>query len=591
MAGSRVGPYEILAETAQDGTGTLYRALQPSLNRSVSIKVLPLEPDGDPDFRDRFRREASEIAALRHPNILFITDFGEHDGAYYMVTELTPGGTLRERLSGGPLDPAYAATILTQVAAALDYAHDEGLIHGNLKPANILLHRPDWAVLTGFEITHTGESGNGATAAPRVENPEYASPEQARGLALDRRSDIYSLGVIAYQMLTGGVPFGGGSPTAIYARHVSDPPPSLRRQNPVVTPAVERVVLRALAKRAVERFTSAGEFAAAFQAALRAAPPPPPVAETNALVPVTETPAVAFPLPAVDLPPPAAPPRRKKGRSRAPLFAMLGAFAGLALLMAAALVVQANNNALEEERAAAAGRAAAAAAGQATAAAIGQATAAAVDQATAAALARAPAVAAPAGVPAQNSPAALQARTASSEYARTARRVFGPQNGRLDHRSDQATEVGEGRVNLRDFIAEARFFNPYDLAEGGWDYGFFFRDEGGAKQYRLHVRANRALAAPEWSFRLFDGNVTASVVGGTGTVPNLDTAPRGSNLLRLVVREGTAYFFINDLYIATLDVSRKLAPGDVVAVTGAVAGDKILGRATVYEGFAIWALQ
>jgi serine/threonine protein kinase len=270
VVGTRVGAYEIVEEIGAGGMATIYKALQPSLQRHVAIKVLRLHGTKEPALVARFRREAAALAALRHPNIIYLHDFGEHEGDLYLVMEHVPNGTLRDWLAG-PIPPVAAGRIVAQIASALDYAHELGILHRDIKPANILLQRAGWALLSDFGIAKimsdpdlTGITRTGAFFG----TPEYLCPDQALNLEPDQRLDVYALGLVTYEMLTGVVPFQGATALLVALKHLNDPPPPPRALNPAVPPALEAVVLRALAKDRDERYARAGEFAAAFQAAL-----------------------------------------------------------------------------------------------------------------------------------------------------------------------------------------------------------------------------------------------------------------------------------------------------------------------------------
>lgn len=246
-------------------------------------------------FLARFRREADAIAALDHVNIMPIYEYGEQEDLAYLVMPFVTGGTLRqilERRGTLPLNDALA--IVEQIAAGLDYAHERGIIHRDLKPGNILLHADGRVLLTDFGIAkilnETAEASSEAVATLTgtgmvIGTPEYFSPEQATGSPVDRRTDVYSLGIMLYQMLGGRVPFTGTTPVAIAVKHTVEPPPPLSQLNPAISPRVEAVVMKALAKKPEQRYNSAGEFARALREAI-AAPALPVRKEADNLAPV-----------------------------------------------------------------------------------------------------------------------------------------------------------------------------------------------------------------------------------------------------------------------------------------------------------------
>jgi len=268
LIGQTLGGYRILEQIGRGGMATVYKAFQPSLDRNVAIKVLPpYFAEQDDTFLKRFRLEARAVAALRHPNILVVHDYGEQDGTTFIIMEYVEAGTLTDRL-GRPMPLPEIEVLLRQVAASLAYAHEKGIIHRDVKPSNILLPKPEWPLLTDFGLakivggTHLTQTG--AIAG----TPAYMSPEQGRGDTLDHRTDIYSLGIVLYEMTTGVVPFKAETPMAVIVKHIIEPLPLPRAVNPELPEAVERVILKALAKDPQDRFSNANEMADAFTAAV-----------------------------------------------------------------------------------------------------------------------------------------------------------------------------------------------------------------------------------------------------------------------------------------------------------------------------------
>lgn len=301
--GQMLGPYRIINQIGQGGMATVYKAYQPSMDRNVAIKVLPGQLASSPEFRQRFQQEARIIAKLEHPHILPVFDYGENDGVTYFVMRYLDAGTLSEKMvKGRPLPLGEIDHLFTQLAEALSYAHGFGIIHRDLKPSNALIDSHGNVFLTDFGIAKLLES-----ASPRLTQtdaimgtPAYISPEQARADKVDQRSDIYSLGIILYEMVTGRVPFVAETPLAVILKHVSDslPPPSSIKSD--VPEAIEKVVLKALAKHPGDRFATVAEFLATWKDALEearsaprrsaavSAPPEPPMG----------TPAPSYPTPA-----------------------------------------------------------------------------------------------------------------------------------------------------------------------------------------------------------------------------------------------------------------------------------------------------
>jgi Tol biopolymer transport system component len=275
LIGSHVGPYEVLRLLGVGGMGEVYQARHTQHGRLVALKVLPPVLARRRDMMGRFWRDVEVIQRLHHRNIVRVYDYGQADGLSYMALEYVDGGSLAERLQGGrPLDPAWAIRTAEQVASALDCAHRQGIVHRDVKPSNILLAQDGRVVLTDFGIARGKGLVRVTATGDAVGTPAYMAPEQIRGLEPDARADVYALGVVVYEMLTGRVPFGGDTAAVMYA-HISQPPPPLRRWNPALPARLERVVKRALAKHPHQRYASASQFVQALAAAMgdQAAPP------------------------------------------------------------------------------------------------------------------------------------------------------------------------------------------------------------------------------------------------------------------------------------------------------------------------------
>ena len=257
LVNTTLGQYRLIEIVRQGGMAMVYKAHQPSLDRFVAVKVL-LERH-DPQLVARFRAEARAIAQLQHPHILPIYDYGEQDGLFYLVLQYVEGGAALVDLGGTPIAPARAIYLITRLLAALDYAHARGIVHRDIKPANVLLPAPDWPMLADFGIAKLlADLTRRLTATGTViGTPAYMAPEQALGQPIDARTDLYSVGVVLYELLTGHVPFDAESPPAVLMQQAYVAPPPPRQLNPDLSPAVEGALLRALAKNPAERYQNA----------------------------------------------------------------------------------------------------------------------------------------------------------------------------------------------------------------------------------------------------------------------------------------------------------------------------------------------
>lgn len=270
QTGENVGPYRIVAKLGQGGVATVFKAYHPALDRFVAIKVLHPAFKEDPNFLARFQREARVVARLEHANIVPVYDYAEHEGQSYLVMKYIEGRTLKAALSEGRLAPQEGLRIVEAVGEGLIYAHSRGVLHRDIKPSNILLDGQKGIYLADFGLARIAQAGESTLSSDMLlGTPQYISPEQARGeKELDAGTDVYSLGVVIYEMVVGRVPFNADTPFSIIHDHIYTPLPMPREVNQRVPEAVERVLLKALAKERADRFQSVRDLVEAFQSSV-----------------------------------------------------------------------------------------------------------------------------------------------------------------------------------------------------------------------------------------------------------------------------------------------------------------------------------
>ena len=267
MQPEKIGIYEVKSELGRGGMATVYRAYDPRFEREVAVKVLPHELlHADPQFRLRFEREAKIIAQLEHSAIVPVYDVGEAEGQPYFVMRYMNGGSLSERIKSSVFSIDEAVKILEVIAPGLDEAHSKGIVHRDIKPSNILFDKRGNPYISDFGIAKLTQAQSGSvTGSAIIGTPAYMAPEQAQGEEVDGRADIYALGIILFEMLTGKQPYEADTPMAVAIKHITDPVPHIRQTNPKLPEGMDAIIQKAMAKKKDNRFSTAVEMTNALR--------------------------------------------------------------------------------------------------------------------------------------------------------------------------------------------------------------------------------------------------------------------------------------------------------------------------------------
>jgi len=265
--GENIGPYRIVEQLGQGGMATVYKAYHASLDRYVALKALHPAFNEDKTFASRFQREARVVAKLEHPNIVPVYDYAEHEGRPYLVMKFIEGDTLKARMTEKPLSSDEIKKVLDAVGGALSYAHKQGILHRDIKPSNVMVATDGQIYLADFGLARIAQSGESTMSSDSIMGtPQYISPEQAMGKKdLDAGTDLYSFGVMLYEMVVGQVPFSADTPFAVIHDHIYTPLPLPRSVNPKVPEQVERVLLKSLSKERADRYEDAATMIQAFK--------------------------------------------------------------------------------------------------------------------------------------------------------------------------------------------------------------------------------------------------------------------------------------------------------------------------------------
>ncbi len=268
LKGKTLGRYRLLEDIGQGGMSTVYKARDLDKKLEVAVKVLTPYVAQEPKFRARFDREIRLLKNLEHEHIVPVLNYGEDEGITYIVMPYYSGGTLQDQVDNGGLGLDEVGRFMADVTAALQYAHDKGIVHRDIKPSNILLDEDGQAMLSDFGFAYVSETSHSLTGSVLIGTPAFMSPEQCIGEEVDARSDQYSLGAVLYQLTTGRLPYEGDTPMSVVIKHLNDPLPRPRYINPHLPDVLEGVIMQAMAKDPDDRYESIGAMNLAFAAAL-----------------------------------------------------------------------------------------------------------------------------------------------------------------------------------------------------------------------------------------------------------------------------------------------------------------------------------
>lgn len=551
--------YRIVKLLGQGGFGAVYRAWDSNLNKPCALKE---NLDVSPEAQRQFTREATVLANLSHPNLPRVTDHFILPGqGQYLVMDFVEGDDLASILKQrGPVPPEQAIAWILQVADALSYLHTRQppVVHRDIKPANIRLTPDGRAMLVDFGLVKIYNAQLRTTMGARAVTPGYAPPEQYGHGSTDARSDLYALGATLYNILTGQDPLES-------VQRMSGAQMRLVNQiNPRIDPSVGAAIERAMRLDPNQRFQTVAEFKAALFA-----PPAPaapvfvkPVPESYAQpvirAPVTPNAAVrpAMPAPAPVAYPISAPKHERK------VGIWIGIGAVILLCLVGSLIVAGMIASSQTQSS------------QATSDAQVEATLVQRVMLTSTSLARLTATA-----QAQTTKAAVLANIEASRKL-----VYGPTSGALEHNSNDLISAQDAGVNLRDFVVEARFFNPYSTSQGTWDYGFILRHAEKNTHFRFVIKSEK-----NWALVNNNGDPDGVIIA-QGKLPSLDVSENGSNMVKLIFQGERGWFFLNNEMISELDLSARTNPGSIFIATGIFQGDGMAGSSTRYSDFSIWSI-
>ena len=551
--------YRIVKLLGQGGFGAVYRAWDSNLNKPCALKE---NLDVSPEAQRQFTREATVLANLSHPNLPRVTDHFILPGqGQYLVMDFVEGDDLASILhQRGPVPPEQALIWAMQVADALSYLHTRQppVVHRDIKPANIRITPEGRAMLVDFGLVKIYNPQLRTTMGARAVTPGYAPPEQYGHGSTDARSDLYALGATLYNILT------GQEPLESVQRMSGAQIRPVNQINPRISSAVAAAVEQAMRLDPNQRFQTVAEFKAALSAPATPVfvkPVPETYAQPVVRAPATPTSAVSPRFSAQPAAPsvviPMAPPKKE---SKVGLYAGIGAL--ILLCLVGSLIVWGLVSSSQDQSA------------QKTSDSQVEATLVQRVMLTSTSLARLTATA--------QAQVTKQALLANIEKSKSL--VYGPTSGALEHTANDLISAQDAGVNLRDFVIEARLFNPYATSKGTWDYGFILRHAEKNTHFRFVIKSEKT-----WALVNNSGDPDGVIID-QGDLPSLDVSENGSNLIKLVFKGETGWFYLNGELISELDLSARMNPGAIFIATGIFQGDGLAGSSTRFSDLSIWSL-
>jgi len=569
--------YRIVRLLGQGGFGAVYRAWDTNLNRPCAVKE---NLETSPEASRQFSREATILANLSHPNLPRVTDhFSLPSQGQYLVMDFVEGDDLAsmQQRQPGPVPVGKAQGWIRQVADALTYMHSlqPPVLHRDIKPANIRITPEGRAMLVDFGLVKVYDPHLQTTMGARAVTPGFAPPEQYGQGNTDARTDVYALGATLYTLVT------GNEPLESVQRMIGKQMPVAQQVNPQVPAAASRVIERAMNLEPSQRYQTMAEFSGALAMPHEGAMVVKPAGEAyvRRAAPAPAMPSVRVPSAEAARPKPKGRGLMVGGGLAVAIFLCLGAS-----LVVGALIVGSQQSSTRETSSAnlqetLAERVRTTSTAQAKATTDVKSTSIVAARSTSQAKAE---MTATSGLAVATTQA--QMNLAATLSANTTL-VFGPSSGGITHSpSNDLIEADSASVNLADFVAQVRFYNPFSVQQADWDFGFVFRHEKPNVQYRFVVRGDKT-----WELMNNTGSSDGTQIA-KGDLPDLNVSDNGSNVIKLVCQGRRGFFYLNDVFITELDLSDRLNSGDVFVGTGFFKGSEIQGSVTKYQDFTVWSI-